>query len=327
MHMLNRSLAAIVAAVMFLASAPVMGGTAYQLSESRPPEHPTAVGVKKFAELVRERTDGRITIDVHDNAALYEDRPAVESAQKGRLAFCRVSAKLLAEQTPILGVLSLPYIYHGEQHVWEVLNGEIGQEIFDEIRETGLVGLVYYDAGARNFYNRRREVSSPNHMRGLRMAVEQNQTMMGLVAALGAQPSPMYFDDIHNGFISELVDGAENTWDVYLSSKHSELARYYTLDRHTRIPDVLCVSKGIWEGISAEDRALIKQAALDSQEVQREAWREYENKARQEIAKGGMVFITEVIDPSEWREVVKPLYGNVELGPKRDEYLKRILGE
>lgn len=327
MQTLSRTLAAVVAAVMFLASASAMGGTVYQLSESRPPEHPSAVGVKKFADLIRESTEGRITVDVQDNAKLHDDRQAVDSARNGELAFCRVSAQLLAEQTPILGVLSFPYIYKNEAHVWEVLNGKIGQDLFDEMKDAGLVGLAYYDVGARSFYNRQREISSPNHMRGLKFAAEQTQTMMGLVAALGGQPSPMYFDDIYNGFLTELVDGAENTWDVYLSSKHCELARFYTLDRHTRTPDVLCVSKKIWDDLSAEDRKLISKAALDSQTAQREAWTEYEAKARQEITKGGMVFITEVNDPAEWREAVKQLYGNIEIGPKRDDYLKRIIGE
>lgn len=312
------------ALVFALAAVVYSAETVYQLSEQRPPEHPSVVGCNKFAELVRERSDGRLVIDVHDSGKLYEDYGAAESAKRGGLAFCRVGADLLSSYTPSLNILSVPYLFRDDDHLWKVLDGELGDDLLEDLKADGLVGLAYYDAGARGFYNSRREVRMPNYMRGLKIQVSHVLLAMAMVAALGAEPSLTAEADIASNLKLRLIDGAENTLPEYQSSGHWKLAGYFTDDAHLRTPDILCVSRIVWEGLSAEDKKIVREAARASQAVQREAWKKYEAKVRGELLASGMVVIADVASPAEWRELVQPIYAFAYLGEKGQERLKVI---
>lgn len=312
------------AVTFFLVSAAACAGTAHQLSDNQAPDYPTVIGDRKFADLVYERTNGRIVIDVYDSATLFEEKAAIEATQSGDLAFCRVNAQPLSDFTPALGVLSLPYIFRDEDHLWKILNGPIGEELLEAMQENGLIGLAYYDSGSRSFYNSRREVKTPADMKGLKIRVQQSKLMMGMVSALGATPTPMPFGEVFTGLQSGAIDGAENNWPSYYSTSHWEVAKYFSLDHHTRTPEVLCMSRAIWETLSPEDRMIVKDAAVESQATQREAWKEYEAKSIKALTDSGKVVITEIPDLAAWQEAVKPVYSTIDLGPRRDEYVKRI---
>ncbi|MDR3230812.1 MAG: TRAP transporter substrate-binding protein [Synergistaceae bacterium] len=309
---------------VFAAGAAFAAPVVYQLSDNQPGDYPTTLGDNRFAELVKERTDGRIRIDVYHSAQLFDEKSAIEQAQLGGLAFCRVNAQPLSDFTPALGVLSLPYIFRDEDHLWKVLNGPIGAELLGEMEANGLVGLVYYDSGSRSFYNSKRAVASPADMKGLKIRVQQSKLMMGLVEALGASATPMPYGEVFTGLQSGVIEGAENNWPSYYSTSHYEVAKYFTLDHHTRTPEVLCVSKAIWDALSDEDKKIVRAAAVESQEVQRRAWKEYEAKSIKAITDGGKNVITEVKNLSEWQKAVEPVYSTIDLGPKRDEYIKKI---
>ncbi len=318
-----RGIALAVAGIFALASF-ALAGTVYQLSDNQPPDYPTTLGDKKFAELVKERTNGRIVIDVYDSAQLFDEKSAIENCQSGGLAFCRVNAQPLSDFTPALGVLSLPYIFRSEDHLWKVLNGPVGEEILGEMKANGLVGLAYYDSGSRSFYNTRREVKTPADMKGLKIRVQQSKLMMGMVEALGASPTPMAYGEVFTGLQSGVIEGAENNWPSYYSTSHWEVARFYTLDHHTRTPEVLCMSRAIWEQTSPEDQKIIKAAAIESQAVQRKAWKEYEAKSIKAIKDSGKNTITEVPDLKPWQDAVQKIYSTIDLGPRRDEFIKKI---
>lgn len=311
-------------AIALFAAAPVQAAVVYQLSDNQPGDYPTTIGDLKFAELVAQRTNGRIKIDVYHSAQLFDEKSAIETAQMGGLAFCRVNAQPLADFTKALGVLSLPYLFRDENHLWKVLNGPIGEELLKEMEANGLVGLTYYDSGSRSFYNSKRVVKTPADMKGLKIRVQQSKLMMGLVEALGASATPMPYGEVYTGLQSGVIEGAENNWPSYYSTSHYEVARYYTLDHHTRTPEVLCMSKAIWDKLSAEDKKIIKQAAMESQAVQRKSWKEYEAKSIAAIKAGGKNTITELADLSAWQKAVSKLYTTLDLGPKRDDYVKRI---
>jgi tripartite ATP-independent transporter DctP family solute receptor len=307
-----------------LAAAASAAPVVYQLSDNQPGDYPTTIGDNKFAELVKERTGGRIQIDVYHSAQLFDEKSAIEQIQLGGLAFCRVNAQPLSDFTPALGVLSLPYIFRDEDHLWKVLNGPVGQEILDEMEADSMIGLVYYDSGSRSFYNSKREVKSPEDMKGLKIRVQESKLMMGLVSALGASPTPMSYGEVFTGLQSGTIDGAENNWPSYYSTSHYEVARYFTLDHHTRTPEVLCMSKAVWDTLSEEDRKIIKEAAVESQAIQRSSWKEYEAKSIDAIRNGGKNTITEVADVTEWQKAVESVYSTIDLGPKRDEYIQKI---
>lgn len=311
-------------AIALFAAVPVQAAVVYQLSDNQPGDYPTTIGDLKFAELVSQRTNGRIKIDVYHSAQLFDEKSAIETAQMGGLAFCRVNAQPLSDFTKALGVLSLPYLFRDEDHLWKVLNGPIGEELLKEMEANALIGLVYYDSGSRNFYNSKRVVKTPADMKGLKIRVQQSKLMMGLVESLGASATPMPYGEVYTGLQSGVIDGAENNWPSYYSTSHWEVARYFTLDHHTRTPEILCMSKAIWDKLSAEDKKIIKQAALDSQDIQRKSWKEYEEKSIKIITASGKNTVTELADLSAWQKAVQPLYKTLDLGPKRDDYVKRI---
>ena len=318
-------IATILVLSLMLAAAPLFAATTvYQLSDNQPPDYPTTIGDNEFARLVAERTDGRIKIDVYHSAQLFDEKSAIETAQMGGLAFCRVNAQPLSDFTPALGVLSLPYIFRDEDHLWKTLNGPVGEDLLKEMEVNGLVGLAYYDSGSRNFYNSKREVKSPADMKGLKIRVQQSKLMMGLVEALGASATPMAYGEVYTGLQSGVIEGAENNWPSYYSTSHYEVARFYTLDHHTRTPEVLCMSKAVWDKLSDADKKIVKDAAMESQATQRKAWKEYEEKSIKAIRDGGKNTITELTDLSEWQKAVEPVYSTIDLGPKRDEFIKRI---
>lgn len=296
----------------------------YQLSDNQPDDYPTTIGDKKFAELVEQRTEGRIKIDVYANAVLFDEKSAIEAVQMGGLAFCRVNAQPLSDFCLPLGTLSLPYIFRDEAHLWKVLDGPVGEELLAELTANGIIGLAYYDSGSRSFYNSKREVKTPEDMKGLKIRVQQSKLMMGLVEALGASATPMAYGEVYTGLQSGVIDGAENNWPSYYSTSHYEVAKYFTLDHHTRTPEVLCMSKAIWDTLSPEDQKIVKQAARESEEVQKAAWKAYEEKSIKAIRDGGKNVITEVPDLAPWQEAVKKVYDIVDLGPKKAEYIKKI---
>lgn len=307
-----------------LLAVPAFSGQVYELSDNQPPDYPTTVGDRKFAELVKERTDGRIVIDVYDSAQLFDEKSAIEAAQMGGLAFCRVNAQPLSDFTPALGVLSLPYIFRDEEHLWKVLNGPVGEEILGELQANKMVGLAYYDSGSRSFYNNKRAVKTPADMKGLKIRVQQSTLMMGMIKALGASATPMAYGEVFASLQSGVIDGAENNWPSYYSTSHYEVAPFYTLDEHTRTPEVLLVSKQVWDGFSPEDQKIIKEAAMESQKTQRESWKEYEKKSIEAITADGKVTVTKVDDYKPWQDAVKSLYDQIDLGPKKAEYVKKI---
>lgn len=176
-----------------------------------------------------------------------------------------------------------------------------------DFEENDMIGLTYYDNGSRSFYNTKREVKSPADMKGMKIRVQQSELMVKLVECLGASATPMPFGEVYSALQTGVIDGAENNFPSYLTTSHYEVAKYFTLDQHTRVPEVVIASKVLWDKLSEEDRAIIKEAAVASQEVQREAWKEYEKVAEEEVRAAGCI-ITEVDDLKEWQDAMAPLY-------------------
>lgn len=296
--------------VMFclvLASGIANAATTFRLAENQPEDYPTTIGDKAFAKMVEERTNGRIKIEVYAGGVLGDEKSVIEAIQMGGLDFARVNAQPLSDFDKELMVLSLPYLFRDANHLWTVLNGPIGQQFLDGLQKNRIVGLAYYDSGARSFYNSKRVVAVPADLKGLKIRVQQSELMMGLVTALGASPTPMPYAEVYTGLQSGVIDGAENNWPSYYSTSHYEVTKFYTLDRHSMTPEVLMASKVTWDKIAPEDQKIIRAAARESQDVQIKAWKEYEDKSIAAVkAKGNT--ITEVKDFKAWQDAVEPIY-------------------
>ena len=280
----------------------------FRLAETHPEGYPTTRADERFAELVRERSDGRINIEVFPNSQLGEEKGVLEQVQLGSIAFTRTSSSPLAEFVDAMGVYSLPYIFDSEEHLWSFLNGENGQAQLEALENGQMKGLAYYGSGARSFYTREREVQSPEDMQGLKIRVQQSQINVDLMDTLGASATPMNFGEVYNALQTGVIDGAENNWPSYDSTNHYEVAPNYTLDKHTRVPEVLLASQQAWDSLSEEDQEIVQQAANDSVSFQREAWDERVQEAQDKIRSAGNNIIE--VDTAPWQEAVQPMLEN-----------------
>lgn len=278
-------------------------------AEIQPKDYPTTKAAEKFAEIVKEKTNGRIQIDVYDSAQLGDEKASIEQIQYGGIDFTRVSITPLAEFNRSLNALSLPYLYRDADHMWKVLDGEIGDSFLTSMESSGIVGLSWFDAGARNFYNSQREIKSVADLAGLKIRVQESALMMDTVKALGASPTPMAYGEVYSGLQTNVIDGAENNWPSYESTSHYEVAKYYVLDEHNRIPEMQLAAKATMDKLSAEDQQIIREAAKESAKYERQLWAEREKASEEKVRQGGATITTLTAEARQgFVDAVKSVY-------------------
>ena len=304
--------------------APAANARVFKLADNHPDGYPTVLGDQKFADLVKERTGGAIVIEVYNNGVLGDEKTAIEQTQLGDIQFIRVGSNPLASINPIMNALSMPFLYRDRDHAFKVLDGEIGEEFLTSMTDDGLLGLCWFDSGARNFYNSKREVKSPEDMKGLKIRVQETKLMMDLVKYLGGAPTPMAYNEIYSGIQNGVIEGAENNWPSYMSQSHNEVAPYFTVDGHTRAPEMILVNTDVWNGFSADEQKIIKDAALEAAIFQREEWvrqeQEYEKQAKE---KGATITYLTAEEQKKFADAVAPIYEDSEYAQYK-EIIDRI---
>ncbi len=281
----------------------------FRYAENQAEDYPTTLAAQKFADLVFEKTYGRIKIEVYAGAQLGDEKSVIEQLQFGGIDFARVSASPLAEFSPSLNVLQMPYLYRDEAHMWAVLDGQIGQDFLDSLEPSGLIGLSWYSSGSRSFYNSVRPINTLEDLKGLKIRVQESALMMGMVEALGANPVPMAYGEVYGALQTGVIDGAENNWPSYESTSHYEVAQYYVLDQHTRVPEPQIMSAVTAAKLSAEDMAIIQECATESALYQRQLWTEREAQS-EEIVRAAGVTVTELSaeELAKFQAACEPLY-------------------
>ena len=292
-------------------------------AENQAQDYPTTKAAYKFAELVEQKTNGRIHIDVYHGGQLGDEKAVIEQLQFGAIDFTRVSISPLSEFEKSLNVLQLPYLYKDAAQMWRVLDGSIGEKFLNSMDKNNLIGLSWFDAGARNFYDSKRPITKLSDMKGLKIRVQESQLMMGMVAALGASATPMAYGEVYSGLQTGVIDGAENNWPSYDSVSHYEVAKYYVLDEHTRVPEMQLVSKLTWDKFSDSDKAIIKECAKESAKLERELWAAKEKVSEEKVRAAGCT-ITE-LEPGEkekFQAAMAPLYA--QFGAGYEDVIKNI---
>src|SRR6202043_2480774 len=191
-----------------------------------------------------------------------------------------------------MNVLAMPFLFRCIEHIQKVLDGPIGTAILDSFESFGFVGLTFYDSGARSIYSVR-PVRSVADMKGLRLRVQQSELMSDMIKALGADPIELPYGQVRTGLATKLIDGAENNWPSFVTTGHYKYAGYYTLTEHTMSPEVLVMSQKAWENLSAEDRKIFREAAIQSSQFMREKWKDLEERSRRQAEGGGVTIITD----------------------------------
>ena len=310
-------------------SAVLFGGAAYaqeitlKSSDTHPDGYPTVEAVKFLGELVKERTGGRIAIEVYHSAQLGEEKDTIEQTRAGVIDMNRVSLGPFNNIVEETQAVSLPYIFKSTDHMHKVMDGPIGDEILKAFEAHDLVGLAFYDSGSRSFYNARKPIKSIDDLKGMKLRVIQSDVFVAMVNALGANAVPMPYGEVYSAIQTGVIDGAENNWPSYESSKHYEVAKYFTLDQHLIVPEVLVMSKASWDKLSAEDQAIVKAAAKESVAKMRALWAAREAASEKTVRDAGSEVVVE-IDKQPFIDAMKPVYEQFVKNDKLKDLVSRI---
>jgi tripartite ATP-independent transporter DctP family solute receptor len=280
----------------------------------------------RMAELVEENSNGKLTISIFPSQQLGSEREALELLQIGSIGMTKVSSAAFENFVPELRVYSLPYLFKDEQHILNVLNGEIGKELLLAGEQYWLRGLTYYDAGQRSFYTKDRPIETPEDLEGLKIRVMESQMSVNMVNQLGGSPTPISWGELYTALQQGVVDGAENNPPSFYSSRHYEVTNYYSLDEHTMLPDLLIMSTHQWNNLSEQEQEWVQKAADSSAVYQRRIWAEAEKEAL-EIAREAGVEIN-YPDKQPFIEMTKPVYEQYRNSdPEFYQLIQRILDE
>jgi tripartite ATP-independent transporter DctP family solute receptor len=281
--------------------------TVLRSSDTHPDGYPTVEAVEYFGQLVKDRTAGRYSVEVYHSAQLGEEKDTIEQVRSGVIDLNRVS------MAPFNGIVketivpSLPYLFRSEDHMHKVMDGAIGDQIKAAFEPYGLVALAFYDAGARSFYNSKKPINSVADMAGLKFRVIQSDIFVDMVSALGANATPMPYGEVYSAIETGVIDGAENNFPSYDTAKHSEVAKHYSLDEHTILPEVFVMAQTSWDKLTPEDQEIFKQAAKESVAKQRELWSAKVAESRAKVEAAG----SKITNPEKqgFIDAMAPVYG------------------
>ncbi len=278
------------------------GVRALKIAHSLPTSHPVHQGLVELKNRAEELSGGKLKITIFPNEQLGTEVQCLEKVQAGTLDITKVSAAPIGNFVPAYQVFSLPYLFRDEDHYWQVLNSPVGAEMLDILSTrgdgspSGLEGLGYFDSGSRSFYTMR-PVNSPADLRGKKIRVMNDQVAMDMVQAMGGSPTPIAFGELYTALKQGTVDGAENNPPSFVASRHYEICKHYTLDHHSRIPDVILISSKVWETLSSEERGWIQEATTHASEFQRELWKVETEKSMDQLREEGVNIIEPDLEP------------------------------
>jgi tripartite ATP-independent transporter DctP family solute receptor len=320
------------AAVAFATAAMTAGGVALaqeklvlKASDVHAAGYPTVVAVEDIGKKMSKATNGRITVQMYPSMQLGGEKEAVEQAQVGAIAFARVSVGALGPVVDDLNVFNLPYVFRNTAHMQKVIDGPIGQELLDKVTNSGkgLVALCWMDAGARSFYNTKHPIKTMADLKGMKVRVMGNPMFVDMANAMGGNGVAMGYDQVFSALQTGVVDGAENNPPSFVFDNHYQVAKYYTIDEHLIVPEMLVFSKKIFDTMSKAEQADLLKFSREAQFEERKLWTEYEKQAMDK-AKAAGIQIVEIsaADKKAFQDAVKPVWDKY--GPKYAETVKRI---
>jgi tripartite ATP-independent transporter DctP family solute receptor len=275
-----------------------------KLAHSLDINHSVHKGMEFMAKRVAEKSNGTMRLDLYPNGQLGTERQCLELLQIGSLGMTKVSVAVMENFSPNMQVLGLPYLFRDRQHSYDVLDGPIGKRLLDEAQDYWLKGMTFFDAGYRSFYTKER-VDSPEDLKGMKIRVMESVTAMNMVRALGGAPTPISWGEIYTSLQQGVVDGAENNPPSFFLSRHYEVCKFYTLDEHTAVPDILVMSTHAWNRLNKQEQQWLSEAVEEATEVQRKLWQESEISSLEAVAKAGVEVIRP--DKTKFAELTKNL--------------------
>lgn len=309
--------------ILFMASCDTGShDTVIKLAHGLDPSHSVHRAMVFLAERVAEKSAGTMRIDIYPSEQLGTERQALELLQIGSLGMTKVSAAVLENFAEPYMVLSLPYIFENEAHKWAVLEGGVGRDLLLSAEGSRLLGLCFYDAGNRSFYTIDRPVDTPADLEGLKIRTQESASAMRMVSELGGSATPIPWGELYTALQQGVVDGAENNPPSFFLSRHYEVARFYSLNEHTGVPDVLLISTVIWNDLPTQEREWLGEAAVESAQYQKVLWQESTEDALRAVQEAGVQVLRP--DKAPFARLLDPMVAEYEDDPAVRSLIERI---
>ncbi len=296
-----------------------------KLASLTPQSHTYNQAAARFAELVKERSNGRILVTVYPDGQLGKgERELLESVQQGTIDIYVGSTGPIGGFNPSIGILDIPFLFHDYGHVDKVLDGPVGQQLLDDLEKAQFKALAFWENGFRNLTNSRKGVRAPADARGLKIRTMENKVHMAAWKAVGANPVPMAWGEVYMALQQKTIDGQENPVAVIHSAKIHEVQKFLSLTQHVYSPAVLIVSLKKWQSMPGPDREMLLKTAREVAQYQRKLGRDMEEKQIAELSERGMK-VERNIDKAAWRRAMQPVISEV-AGQYGKEKVESILG-
>lgn len=300
---LTQTVASIVLSGILASTA--MAAVKMKLSHNQGATHPVHQSMQFFAERAKELSNGDLQIRIYPDASLGDQKDSLEQVQNGSIALAKSNAAELEAFHKAYGAFNYPYIFNDREHYYKVLLSDIGKEILNSSKDKGFIGIAYYDGGARSFYAKK-AINTPADLKGMKVRVQPSPTAIEMVTVMGANPTPLSFGELYTALQQGVVDAAENNPTALTLNRHGEVAKFYSMDEHTMVPDVLVISTKVWDKLSDENKKALTQAAEESTLKMKELWAASEKTEVEKAEKMGVTMVK--VDKKPFQEAVQPIF-------------------
>lgn len=305
--MIKTMVAAAALAAFGMAQAQISERT-IKFATQNPKGHPLVMGMEKFAEIVTAKSGGKIKVNMFPGGVLGGDAPNVSALQGGTLEMVSMNSGILASQVKEFAIYDFPFLFNNGKEADAVVDGPFGQKMHARLADKGIVGLTYWELGFRNMTNNKRAINKVEDFAGLKIRVIPNPINLDWVRALGANPTPMAFPEVYAGLESGALDGQENPYSVIAANKLYEVQKHLTVTNHVYNPQSVIISKKFWDTLSAQEKKIIGDAAVEAGKYQRKVARDAAVTALDGLKKSGMQ-VTELpaAEVSKLRDKMRPV--------------------
>lgn len=293
-----------------------------KLSHNHDRNHPVHEAMQFMAKRAKELSGGSLKVRIYPNATLGTQRESTELLQIGALDMVKSNASELESFESTYGAFNMPYLFRDRDHYYQVMMGEIGEEILVSSEDKGFIGLTYYDAGSRNFYAEK-AIKTPEDLKGMKVRVQPSPTAVSMIQYMGASPTPLAYGELYTALDQGVVDSAENNITSFVMSRHGEVAKQFSFSEHAMIPDVLVISQISWNKLDTDEKKALKQAAMESSMKMKDLWTASEESSRT-FAEKKMGVTFQTIDKTPFVKAVEPMYAELK---KKNAELSGIVEE
>lgn len=284
-------------------------------------DYPTVVAVKRMSELLDKASGGRHKIKVFNKGALGTEKETIDQVKIGALDLTRVNISPMNGVCPLTQVPTMPFLFRSVEHMRHVLDGPVGDEILKSCESAGFIGLAFYDSGARSIYAKK-PIKTVADAKGLKIRVQQSELWVALVSAMGANATPMPYGEVYTGLKTGLIDAAENNIPSYDTAKHVEAVKIYSKTEHSMAPEMLLMSKVVWDKLPKAEQDMVRKAAKESVAFQRQKWDEQEAKSLATVKSQGAQIVD--VDKASFQAVMGPVYDKFMTTPDMKRLVKAV---